>query len=143
MTDYNAAVKSNATYGMTNNQMLREFHTVMGLPLDQSRMDKGAFDSLELAYSLIQEEFIEFSEAEDNESVGEDVKEHVLKELADLVYVCYGYAVRRGWNLDKAIKRVHMSNMSKLDDNGEPVRREDGKVLKGPNYKLPDLGDLV
>jgi hypothetical protein len=43
----------------------------------------------------------------------------------------------------EAIKRVHQSNMSKLGDDGKPVWREDGKVLKGPNYKSPDLTDLV
>lgn len=42
-----------------------------------------------------------------------------------------------------AFNRVHESNMSKLDDNGRPIRREDGKILKGPNYKAPDLSDLV
>lgn len=45
--------------------------------------------------------------------------------------------------LVKAFERVHASNMSKLDDNGEPIRREDGKILKGPNYKPPDLSDLI
>ena len=47
------------------------------------------------------------------------------------------------WDLDEAYKRVHRSNMSKLDENGKPIYREDGKVLKGPNYYLPNLKDLV
>ena len=71
------------------------------------------------------------------------VKQDCLKELADLVYVCYQYAVNMGWNLDEAMHRVHESNMSKLDENGNPVLREDGKVLKGPNYQPPNLEDLV
>ena len=70
-------------------------------------------------------------------------KEDCLKELADLVYVCYQYAANLGWNLDEAMDRVHRSNMSKLDEYGNPVLREDGKVLKGPNYQPPDLSDLV
>ncbi len=70
-------------------------------------------------------------------------KENCLKELADLVYVCYQYASNLGWNLDEAMDRVHKSNMSKLDEYGNPVLREDGKVLKGPNYQPPDLSDLV
>jgi len=45
--------------------------------------------------------------------------------------------------LNEAFYRVHMSNMSKLGDDGKPIYREDGKVLKGPNYKSPDLSDLV
>ena len=66
-----------------------------------------------------------------------------LKELADLVYVCYQYAENMGWNLDEAMNRVHTSNMSKLDEEGNPIYREDGKVLKGPNYKPPTLTDLI
>jgi predicted HAD superfamily Cof-like phosphohydrolase len=46
------------------------------------------------------------------------------------------------WDLDEALRRVHHSNLSKLVD-GKPLRREDGKVLKGPNYCPPDLLDLV
>ena len=48
-----------------------------------------------------------------------------------------------GWDLDGAMDRVHKSNMSKLDENGIPILREDGKVLKGPNYKPPNLEDLI
>jgi predicted HAD superfamily Cof-like phosphohydrolase len=48
-----------------------------------------------------------------------------------------------GWDLDKAMERVHESNMSKLDEYGKPIYREDGKVLKGPNYNPPNLEDLV
>ena len=66
-----------------------------------------------------------------------------LKELADLVYVCYQYAENMGWFLDEALDRVHKSNMSKLDTEGNPIYRDDGKVLKGPNYKPPTLTDLV
>ena len=66
-----------------------------------------------------------------------------LKELADLVYVCYQYAENMNWFLDEALDRVHQSNMSKLDEDGHPIYRDDGKVLKGPNYKPPTLTDLV
>lgn len=88
--------------------------------------------------SLIDEEWSEFHEAYHHEP-----HDHVLKELADLVYVCYQYAANEGWDLDEALDRVHTSNMSKLDEFGHPIFRADGKVLKGPNYKPPELGDLV
>ena len=94
--------------------------------------------------NLITEEFKEFLEAEAQLYLtSAKVKQDCLKELADLVYVCYQYAVNMGWDLDKAMQRVHESNMSKLDDEGKPIYREDGKVLKGPNYKPPNLEDLV
>ena len=93
--------------------------------------------------NLIVEEFKEFLEAEGFLFMhGKNHQEHALKELADLVYVCYQYAENMGWFLDEALDRVHKSNMSKLDDDGNPIYREDGKVLKGPNYKPPNLSDL-
>ena len=94
--------------------------------------------------NLITEEFKEFLEAEATLYLSSSkVREDCLKELADLVYVCYQYAANMGWNLDEAMYRVHESNMSKLDEYGKPILREDGKVLKGPNYKPPNLEDLV
>jgi predicted HAD superfamily Cof-like phosphohydrolase len=100
----------------------------------------------ELQHRLIQEEWHEFDEAFDREFINLDFHEenkiNQLKELADLVFVCYQYAAARGWNLDEAMRRVFESNMSKLVD-GKPLRREDGKVLKGPNYQPPVLDDLI
>ena len=94
--------------------------------------------------NLITEEFKEFLEAEAILYLSSSKpREDCLKELADLVYVCYQYAVNMGWDLDEAMHRVHVSNMSKLDEDGNPIYREDGKVLKGPNYKPPNLEDLV
>ena len=92
---------------------------------------------------LIIEECKEFLEAEGMLfRHGRNYKEECLKELADLVYVCYQYAENMGWFLDEALDRVHKSNMSKLGEDGKPIYREDGKVLKGPNYKPPTLEDL-
>ena len=93
---------------------------------------------------IIVEEFREFLEAEGMLFMhGRNHQEDALKELADLVYVCYQYAENMGWLLDEALNRVHISNMSKLGEDGKPIYREDGKVLKGPNYKPPELSDLV
>jgi len=88
--------------------------------------------------SLIDEEWSEFHEAFHFKN-----KHEQLKELCDLVYVCYQFAANEGWDLDEAMDRVHKSNMSKLDENGQPIYRPDGKVLKGPNYKPPNLTDLL
>ena len=95
--------------------------------------------------NLIVEEYKEFLEAEEQLFDGFVVNHtECLKELADLVYVCYQYAACMGWDLDEALDRVHKSNLTKLDDNGNPIfRAGDKKVLKGPNYQPPDLKDLV
>jgi predicted HAD superfamily Cof-like phosphohydrolase len=95
----------------------------------------------EMQFRLIREEFHELYEEYETE-LDSGTKENQLKELADLVFVCYQYAAARGWDLDTAMRRVFESNMSKLVD-GKPLRRADGKVLKGPNYQPPILDDLI
>ena len=115
----------------------KEFRSKYNLKNDSSRMVRG------VQKGLIVEEFKEFLQAEGMRFMhGRNHSEECLKELADLVYVCYQYAENMGWFLDEAMNRVHESNLSKLDEEGKPIYREDGKVLKGPNYKPPDLSDL-
>ena len=87
---------------------------------------------------MIEEEFSELIAAIDRQ---ED--EDVLKELCDLVYVCVGFAVTYGWNFDTAFNRVHSSNMSKLDEDGNPIYREDGKVVKSDRYEPPSMKGMV
>jgi len=93
-----------------------------------------------LQLSLIKEEYNEFFQEVSNPGAS---NADMLKELGDLVFVCYQFAAVMGWDLDEAMNRILASNMSKLDDNGEPIRNEDGKIMKGPNYFKPDLSDLV
>ena len=94
--------------------------------------------------NLIVEEFKEFLEADQNMVLMHPQdREATLKELADLIYVCAQYAENMNWDIEQALRRVHRSNMSKLGEDGKPIYREDGKVLKGPNYQPPDLSDLV
>ena len=95
---------------------------------------------------LVEEEANEFLEAcRDLRDAANTPANHyeVLKELSDLVFVCYQFAATYGLDLDTAMDRVFESNMSKLGDDGKPIYREDGKVLKGPKYKKPNLDDLV
>ena len=95
-------------------------------------------DNRTMQLGLIDEEYKEFRSAFYNEPY-----ENELKELADLVYVCFQYAENMEWDLEEALDRVHKSNMSKLGLDGTPIRRADGKVLKGPNYQPPVLKDLI
>lgn len=117
-----------------------EFRTAYELPIGLT------ISSLKLQQNLIDEEHLEVAHAyldllED--ITNKRAREHLLKELADLVYVCFQMAAAFGWDLQTAHNRVHASNMSKLGADGKPIRREDGKVLKGPNYYEPSLIDLV
>tara|TARA_Y200000002_G_scaffold328223_1_gene291714 strand:+ start:80 stop:517 length:438 start_codon:yes stop_codon:yes gene_type:complete len=95
--------------------------------------------------ALIDEESKEFFEAADEvfaDPENNKRREELLKELADLVFVCYQFAAAYRFDLDEALRRVFESNMSKLDEQGNVIYRVDGKVLKGPNYQPPDLSGL-
>ena len=96
----------------------------------------------DMQVSLINEESCEFLDAAEElfaDPENCELRENLLKELADLVFVCYQFAAAYNIDLDDAMERVFLSNMSKLDEQGKPIFREDGKVLKGPNYAPPDL----
>lgn len=130
---------------MTVQEMLLEFHRAFNCSVD----DRSE-DVVKARSTLILEEYVELRGELVNlwEDLfrGRDTFTSLLymaKELADLVYVIYGTAVALGIDLDKAVELVHTSNMSKVGDDGLPQYREDGKVLKGPNYKAPDMTSTV
>lgn len=128
------ALRDPNTYlGKSPLDMVRQFHRIMNQELDQPYVQNSELDRLRL--TLVSEEFDEVCAAE--------TPDNLLKELADLVYVAYGYAAAFGWDLDEAVRRVHASNMSKLDDEGQPIKQANGKVTKGPNYEPPTLTDLM
>ena len=91
-----------------------------------------------LRIDLIKEELQELSEAMNNNDLLE-----VADALTDILYVTYGAGHAFGIDLDKCFDEVQNSNMSKLDENGEPIYNESGKVMKGPNYFKPDLSKFV
>ena len=100
----------------------------------------------DMQIDLIREEAREFFEAADEcfaDPEESKRREEVTKELSDLVFVCYQFAAAFGINLDKAMQLVYESNLSKLDEQGKPIFRPDGKVLKGPNYQPPDLASCA
>lgn len=118
---------------LTHLEQAYEFRRAMGQPI---YTQSAATEVLQLR--LIEEELGEFRQ----EVLRFGSPRDILKELADLVFVSYQFAAAKGWDLDEALDRVYESNMSKLV-NGVPLRREDGKILKGPAYKAPDLSVLV
>ena len=95
--------------------------------------------------NLISEEYAELNEAfvaVIADLQNKRAREACLKEVTDVAFLCFQFCAAAGWDLDVALDRVYVSNMSKLVD-GKPLKREDGKVLKGPNYKPHTLIDLV
>ena len=107
----------------------------------QEVKDKPSFSTNKinkLRIDLIKEELDELSQAMENKDLLE-----VADALTDILYVTYGAGHAFGINLDKCFDEVQNSNMSKLDDNGNPIYNESGKVMKGPNYFKPDLSKFV
>lgn len=128
---------------------IKDFHEAFGRGVHT----EPTVEVLKLRKTLISEEVKELSAdidtaiacLEKGEVVPPDIYINMLKELADVQVVLSGtsVALKPLKQLDEAFKRVHASNMSKLDSEGKPILREDGKVLKGPNYFKPDLSDLI
>ncbi len=132
---------------MTLLEQAKAFREAYGQEILESVSQYGFIKSklFHMQTGLIAEESAEFQTAADElyaDPDNADRKEEFLKELSDLVFVCYQLAAAFGYDLDTAMDRVFESNMSKLGEDGKPIYRSDGKVLKGPNYKPPVLNDL-
>jgi len=95
-------------------------------------------ETIALRLELIQEELEELREAVGNADIVE-----VADALTDILYVTYGAGHAFGINLDKCFEEVQASNMSKLGEDDKPIYREDGKIMKGPNYFQPDLTSVL
>lgn len=122
---------------LSNFEKVKEFHEKFELD-----KNKSFNELLLLRLGLVTEEFLEVHDElyySIRDSRAKDFREKLSKELSDLLYVVYGTAVTFGLPIDEVFDEVHKSNLSKLDKDGKPIYREDGKVLKGPNYKEPDL----
>ena len=107
----------------------------------QEVKEKSSFSSdkiNELRFNLIKEELEELRIAIDTKNLVE-----VADALTDILYVTYGAGHSFGINLDKCFDEVQQSNMSKLDDNGNPIYNDLGKVMKGPKYFKPDLSKFL
>lgn len=111
-----------------------EFHQAFGRPVQRQPTADVDPALARLRVDLVQEEAGEFIAAsEQGDLIG------IADALADIVYVVYGTALTYGIDLDAVLREVHRSNMSKLDSDGNPVLRPDGKVLKSDRYFPPDI----
>jgi predicted HAD superfamily Cof-like phosphohydrolase len=111
-----------------------DFHRAYGLPIRSVPTAAIGPDQVLLRQALIEEEVRELADAaRAGDLIG------VADALADIVYVAYGTAHVYGIDLDAVLDEVHASNMTKLGADGRPIRRADGKVLKGPGYRPPDV----
>lgn len=115
-----------------------EFHAAFGLPIRTTPSIEISDSLAKLRVALLEEECGEFASA----TQARDLVA-IADALADVVYVAYGTAVTYGIDLDLVLSEVHRANMSKLDHNGKPVKRADGKVLKSERYTPPDVKAML
>tara|TARA_A100001015_G_C15033824_1_gene734774 strand:- start:1091 stop:1471 length:381 start_codon:yes stop_codon:yes gene_type:complete len=94
--------------------------------------------TIRLRVALIEEEFEELKEAIADKDLVE-----VADALTDLLYVIYGAGHSFGIDLDSCFTEVHSSNMSKMGEDGRPIKSFNGKIMKGPNYFSPDLEKVL
>lgn len=135
------------SYGQTPMEMLWAFHQAISDPEPPYPPAVLSPDAEELRFKLLREEFKELCAELGYDVVNVDAIRHyrprslrnLAKETADLIYVSYGIFDRIGVDGDIVVEAVHRSNMTKVGPNGRIETRDDGKVLKGPNYREPEL----
>lgn len=121
---------------MNNSEKVREFMEVFGQEVKPYPIiPSGKVQALR--HSLIEEELREFADAIEKGDLVE-----IADALTDILYVTYGAMHAFGLPADALFQEVHRSNMSKLE-NGVPIYRHDGKVMKGKDYTPPDLKSIV
>jgi predicted HAD superfamily Cof-like phosphohydrolase len=121
----------------SNFQKVKEFMETFGQEVKTSPAFPDE-DTCKLRVELIAEELKELVEAINDKDIVE-----VADALTDILYVTYGAGHAFGVDLDACFDEVQRSNMSKLGEDGKPIYREDGKILKGPNYFAPDLTKFI
>lgn len=128
---------------MTNNEKVKQFMQTFGQDvLNTPTMPDPCVTDLRV--DLIEEELNELLVAvHDPKIANRERLTEIADALTDILYVTYGAGHAFGIDLDKCFEEVHNSNMSKLDENGKPIYREDGKVMKGENYFKPNLRKVL
>ncbi len=120
-------------------QQVSEFHNSFKIPMP-GKLSIPTTDNFAMRQRILQEEIDELKEAGEIEDIVA-----VADAIVDCMYILIGTAEVFGFSelLEDLFSEVHRSNMSKLDDNGQPIYREDGKVLKGANYSEPKLAKIL
>ncbi len=117
-----------------------EFHTAFKINMNSKPIAAIGDDRKNLRFELMKEENEEYLEAAKNNDLIE-----VADALGDMLYILCGTIIEHGMQdkIEEVFNEIQRSNMSKLGEDGKPIYREDGKVLKGPNYFKPDIGKVL
>lgn len=121
-------------------EAVKAFHTAFKIGYRKTpKADLGEAKNL-LRYKLMREENEEYLEAANNNDLVE-----VADALGDMLYILCGTIIEHGlqYKIEEVFEEIQRSNMSKLGEDGQPIYREDGKVLKGPNYFKPNIEAIL
>ena len=116
------------------------FHTAFKLNIQEKPTAHISEERKQLRYELMKEENEEYLEAAKNNDLVE-----VADALGDMLYILCGTIIEHGMQdkIEAVFNEIQRSNMSKLGEDGKPIYREDGKVLKGPNYFKPNIAEIL
>jgi predicted HAD superfamily Cof-like phosphohydrolase len=116
------------------------FHKTFGMGVSKILKANLGADTNKLRFNLMDEENKEYLEAAENDDLVE-----VADALGDMLYILCGTILEHGmqYKIEEVFNEIQRSNMSKLGANGKPIYREDGKVLKGPNYFPPNIKEIL
>ena len=119
---------------------VKKFHNAFNIDISNKPTVNIPFDKIELRHKLMFEENQEYYEAAKNMDLIE-----VADALGDMLYILCGTILTHGMQhkIEEVFDAIQDSNMSKLGEDGKPIYREDGKVLKGPNYFRPNLKEIL
>ena len=119
---------------------VEEFHSAFGLGILHEPKANLGKDKNQLRFMLMDEENKEYLEAANTGDLSE-----VADALGDMLYILCGTILEHGmqYKIEEVFEEIQKSNMSKLGADGKPIYREDGKVLKGPNYFRPDIQKIL
>ena len=121
-------------------EAVAEFHNAFGIGVSEVLKNDLGLNKNELRFNLMKEENEEYLEAVQNKDLTE-----IADALGDMLYILCGTILEHGlqYKIEAVFEEIQRSNMSKLDHNGLPIFREDGKVLKGPNYFKPNFKEIL
>lgn len=123
-----------------NINKVKEFHEVFGLEYHESPKAEISKKIYELRHRLMQEENDEYLEACEKGDLT-----LIADALGDKMYILFGTIIAHGLQnkIEEVFSEIHRSNMSKLDKDGKPIYRDDGKIMKSENYFLPNINKVL
>ena len=121
-------------------EAVKIFHEIYKLSYKENPTTEIGLDKIKLRFNLMAEENQEYLQAAKNNDLIE-----VADALGDMLYILCGTIIEHGMQdkIEEVFDEIQKSNLSKLGKDGKPIYRNDGKVMKGPNYFKPNISKVL